>query len=298
MQVSWPSHHPKILAISQNCVLFGFLFRPNEYRNTWGHNSTSRLAGLAPLSATPEVKTPGDGRSWTRIARPPGKPTAGTWKWWFSKGISFSRGFIFRFQNFRKTTLQEQSSKQTPRTNHFLDDTNILAAVPAPVRAEFGPPSTCPVYARDTWIQPESEHIKQLTMVFVFSAQAASWSFGWPPSHQGTHARSARAAGILQRVWEHSRCPAAINIEANKSLLTELKKDEVLPEVLAQQEMLRHFLAGSTTRLLKMAADVAQNKKEPTAGILIRSSYTCPRRPVNGLSGQVCQQTPGMYKTL
>ncbi len=73
------------------------------------------------------------------------------------------------------------------------DHAAILEAVPAPVRAEFGLPGTCPAYVWGTWIQPESEHVKQLTTVFV---SAASRGPDWPASHQGAHARSAGSAAI------------------------------------------------------------------------------------------------------
>ena len=52
--------------------------------------------------------------------------------------------------------------------------------------------------------------------------------------------------GLVQRVCEHSHCPAAIATDSTKSLLVELKKDHVAPETMkalekAQHQMLRHF---------------------------------------------------------
>ena len=69
-------------------------------RNTWGHNSTSRLAGLAPLSATPEVKTPG---GWKEL----NKNSYATWQTngWNLKMMVFKRNLLFQVPKFSENNL-------------------------------------------------------------------------------------------------------------------------------------------------------------------------------------------------
>lgn len=77
----------------------------------------------------------------------------------------------------------------------------ILAAVPAAIRAEFGLPETCPIYVRDAWVAPGSDHLKQLSLVCAAILRTGRGS-GVPAGWQGMYGRRCR----LATVWACSAC--------------------------------------------------------------------------------------------
>ena len=88
----------------------------------------------------------------------------------------------------------------------------ILAAVPASIQAEFGLPTTCPIYVRDAWIAPGSEHLKQLSLVCtaILKRQAEALTSLPPGKSCMCEKEDLQNFGLLQRVCEHTRCPTQL----------------------------------------------------------------------------------------
>ena len=107
----------------------------------------------------------------------------------------------------------------------------ILAALS--IQAEFGLPTTCPIYVRDAWIAPGSEHLKQLSLVCtaILKRQAEALTSLPPGKSSMCEKEDLQTFGLLQRVCEHTRCPTAIATDSTQSLLLELKREVVAPEL-------------------------------------------------------------------
>ena len=108
MQVSWPSHHPKILAISQSCVLFGFLFRANEYSKHMRsqlHQSPDRPCSFK-CDAWGE-----DTRGWKEL----NKNSYTTWQTngWNLKMMVFKRNLLFQGVHFQVPRFSENNLART-----------------------------------------------------------------------------------------------------------------------------------------------------------------------------------------
>jgi len=86
----------------------------------------------------------------------------------------------------------------------------ILAAVS--IQAEFGLPTTCPIYVRDAWIAPGSEHLKQLSLVCtaILKRQAEALTSLPPGKSSMCEKEDLQTFGLLQRVCEHTRCPTQL----------------------------------------------------------------------------------------
>ncbi len=158
--------------------------------------------------------------------------------------------------------LQEQS-----------DHLAISDQIPAEFREEFGLPGSAPAYIREAWLQPDSDHLKQLASLqkAVLCRQAEAVEGRKSPKSHMEADTGLQSFGILVRLCEHPRCPAGLATAEVQLGINELKKENVADEIMAtlraaQTAALKRFFEPLTAaRLLHITADIAGKRKEPSA---------------------------------